>query len=81
MKKKLTRCGFNDKSCSVVQTTSKDENIEQCAIVGKIAGLDIETAKKDEIYQGFKTGYIKGEYKIEDVYLAGKRCKFDKGRY
>ncbi len=68
---KIQRCAFDSKDCAVVQTTSKGNKIEQCAIVrkSKIKGTQINAgdAEKTTAYQGFMAGYIAGQYVLRDV--------------
>lgn len=80
---KLKRCDINDAECSVIQTTSKDNKIEQSAIIGdvKIDGISLpkSTQTKKELYESFKTAYKNGQYKIKDIYYTGKFNNIQKG--
>ena len=80
---KLAKCDFNDPDCAVVQTTSKGVDAEECAVVKpvSVAGTALPVSDKATIYAGFKTGYQKGNYKIESVYIEGREQKLDVGRY
>jgi len=80
--KKLIRCDFNSKNCAVVQKTSKGRLIEECALVKKIKFGDelVDVSEnKAELYNSFKEDYKKGEYKVDDVYLAGDKRELDSG--
>lgn len=72
---KVKRCEVNDKDCIVIQTTSKNQEVEQCSIIKKFkfnsSNVEPEQNAKETAMQGFMTGYLAGEYLIKDVYHNG----------
>ncbi len=72
----LVRCDMHDKDCSVIQTTSNEQSIEECAIVGDIK-LDGElltksSKTKQQLFEIFKEDYSNKKYKITEVVHNGK---------
>ena len=78
--KKLVACAYTDAYCDIVQTTSKDNEIEQCSIVRKIPGIEVEPQEKDDSYKAFKTAYGEGNYFVDTVYVDGVAVPVEKGR-
>ncbi len=70
---KLLACDYNDANCCVLQTTSKNNSVEQCKITRDIAGLDCTIDNKKAVYDEFKTSYSEGNYSINSVYVNGER--------
>ncbi len=81
--KKLIRCDYNDKNCSVVQTTSKKQPVEQCALLKNIkfgeAVVEKSETTKAQLYSDFRSEYENGEYEIEYVYLNGEKVDLVEG--
>lgn len=83
---RIKRCRVDDPECSVVQTTSKGQEIEQCSIVKKTNFCEnIESNALETACQGFLTAYKQGQYQISDVYqndsleelsVRGKRYEY-----
>lgn len=71
---RIQKCDFESKDCAVVQTTSKGEKVEQCAIVKKIkfANTEIDKDAKDTAYQGVVAGYKNGAYKLTGTFHNGE---------
>lgn len=80
---KIKRCSVNDASCSIIQTTSNEEKIEQCEIIGdiKLEGklLTKSANSKADILAKFREDYINNKYKINDVLCDGEFRKIQKG--
>ncbi|MBR4998835.1 MAG: hypothetical protein IKY10_03040, partial [Clostridia bacterium] len=71
---KIQKCDFDSKDCAVVQTTSKGEKVEQCAIVKKIkfANTEIDKDAKDTALKGVVAGYKNGAYRLTETFHNGE---------
>ncbi len=82
---KLQRCDFKDKDCSIVQTTSNNQEIENCDAVKDVTvdGIAVHKQSKDVAYNSFLESYKAGNYKLNDFYVNGKMRTIQKnsGRY
>ena len=82
---KLQRCDFKDKDCSIVQTTSSNQEIENCDAVRDVLvdGVKVHKQGKDVAYKSFLESYKAGNYKLNDFYVNGKMRSIQEksGRY
>lgn len=82
---KLQRCDFKDKDCSIVQTTSNNQEIENCDAVKDVSvdGIAVHKQKKDVAYSSFLESYKAGNYKLNDFYVNGilQSKQKNSGRY
>lgn len=71
---KIQRCAFDDAECSVVQTTSKGQDIEQCRIVksNSLASGEVRAQVKVEAHESFMAEYLAGAYILKDMYVDGE---------
>lgn len=82
---KLETTSFNDGK--VIQTTNTGKGAEECRILGNydaehdvykdLKAEDEELIRKETL-EGFKEGYINGNYKVDYVYVDGKKVALDR---
>ena len=82
---KLQRCDFKSQDCSIVQTTSSGEAIENCDAVKDVSvdGIAVHKQNKDIAYNSFLESYKAGNYKLNDFYVNGimRSVQKNSGRY
>jgi len=80
---RISRCDVNDPQCSVIQTTSKGEQIEQCSVVKKIKFAENESIAenaKETAVDEFKHEYEQDAYLMDDIFHNGQVKKVETGK-
>lgn len=82
---KLQRCDFKDKDCSIVQSTSSNQEIENCDAVRDVIvdGVKVHKQTKDVAYESFLESYKAGNYQLNDFYVNTllRSVQKNSGRY
>ncbi len=77
---KVSRCSASNKDCIIYQTTSKNQEIEQCKIIND---FEIKKAKKhaivtkEAVASEIENSYINGAYLIKDCYKDDKLVQLE----
>jgi len=82
---KIQRCDYNSSKCHVMQTSSKEAKVEDCAIISQNLAEKVgaEAADKSIQFNKFIEDYKEGQYQVNDLYLNGELVNLapDKTRY